>query len=152
DVSRQEGNSGTTAFVFTVSLSAAYDQSVTVQYATANGTATVADRDYLSQKGTLTFAPGATTKTISITVYGDTKTESDETFFINLSGPSSNAAILDSQGLGTILNDDGGSTFGTRHTSVLTSHADSAAAVLGEELLSPRATPNLAGPPSAAGA
>jgi hypothetical protein len=106
DVTKQEGNSGSTLFVFTVSLSAAYDQAVTVHFATANGTATVADHDYQAQSGTLTFAPGQTTLTISIVVYGDKKKEGDETFFINLSSPSSNALLLDAQGLGTILDDD----------------------------------------------
>src|SRR5262249_10890418 len=101
----QEGNNGTTLFVFTVSLSLAYDMPVTVSYATADGTATVADNDYQAQSGTLTFDPGETTKTIAIVVYGDRKKEPNETFFLNLSG-AVNATILDGQGLGTILNDD----------------------------------------------
>jgi Calx-beta domain len=112
DVRKQEGHQGTTLFVFTVSLSAAYDQPVTVHYATADGTATAADGDYVSQSGTLTFAPGETAKTITIVVKGDKKVESDETFFVDLSD-ASNAFIEDGQGLGTILNDDkGGGTKG----------------------------------------
>lgn len=108
DVAMSEGNSGTKSFVFTVTLSAAYDQPVTMSYATANGTTSTngANADYVAQNGTLSFAAGETGKTITIAVKGDTKTESDETFFVNLTGNSSNSVFADSQGLGTILNDD----------------------------------------------
>jgi uncharacterized delta-60 repeat protein len=106
DVSMTEGNSGTKSFVFTVTLSAAYDQPVTVNYQTANGAATTSDHDYVASSGTLTFNPGETQKTITITVNGDKKKESDETFFVNLSGNSGNSLLVDSQGIGTILNDD----------------------------------------------
>jgi ELWxxDGT repeat protein len=129
DVSKNEGNSGTTVFGFTVSLPTAYDQAVTVQFGTANGTATVGDHDYQSQKGTLTFAAGETSKPVSITVYGDTRRESNETFFINLSKPSSNALILDNQGLGTILNDDQGKQPSTQQAPVFKVHANAATAV-----------------------
>jgi hypothetical protein len=104
DVARSEGNSGTTAFVFTVSLSAAYDAPVTVNFATANGTAK-ANEDYSAASGTLTFAPGQTTRTITIGAKGDKKKEANETFIVNLFG-GSGALILDSQGVGTILDDD----------------------------------------------
>jgi hypothetical protein len=105
NVSRAEGKSGSTTFTFTVSLSAAYDQTVTVKYATANGTAT-AGRDYTSKSGTLTFAPGETIKTITIAVLGDKQKESNETFFVDLFGASSNALISGARGTGTILDDD----------------------------------------------
>ena len=108
DVSKQEGNGngkGTTLFVFTVSLSVAYDQAVTIHFATADGTAKVSDNDYVAASGTLTFAPGETTKTITVSVKGDKKNEPDEWFVINLSGASSNALIGDLQGRGWILND-----------------------------------------------
>src|SRR5262249_57109395 len=65
DVTRREGRKNTTSFVFTVTLSAAYDQAVTVSYRTADGTATTSDNDYVAQTGTLTFLPGKTTKTIT---------------------------------------------------------------------------------------
>src|SRR5262249_905875 len=81
DVSLNEGNSGTTNFNFTVSLSAAYDAAVTVSYATANGTATVANKDYKTKSGTLTFAAGVTSQTVTILVNGDRMKESDETFY-----------------------------------------------------------------------
>ncbi|MBC7818680.1 MAG: hypothetical protein IAG10_17460 [Planctomycetaceae bacterium] len=73
DVSKSEGRKGnTTLFTFTVTLSAAYDQPVTMSYRTVNGTATTVDSDYLAKTGTLTFAPGETMKTITITVKGQT--------------------------------------------------------------------------------
>jgi hypothetical protein len=77
---------------------------VTVNYATANGTAT-AGSDYNATSGTLTFAPGVTTQTITVQVRGDTTPEANETFAVNLSG-ASNATIADSQGVGTIINND----------------------------------------------
>lgn len=105
NVSKSEGDRKTTTFTFTVSLSTAYDQAVTVNYATANGTAT-AGSDYLAKSGSVTFLPGETIKTITIVVNGDRTRESNETFFVDLFGPSSNAFISTSRGIGTILNDD----------------------------------------------
>lgn len=103
----KEGNSGTTSITFTVTLSAAYDQTVTVNYQTQASTAT-AGEDYVSKSGTLTFLPGQTTKTFTVTINGDKKKEPNEYFFVNLSGASSNAMIASYSALGTILNDDGG--------------------------------------------
>ena len=71
-------------------------ETVTVAYATANGTAT-AGSDYQAASGTLTFAAGETSKTITVLVNGDRLAESNETFFVNLSGPT-NAIIADGQG------------------------------------------------------
>ncbi|MBF0491760.1 MAG: hypothetical protein HQM15_03170 [Deltaproteobacteria bacterium] len=99
-----EGNSGTTPLTFTVSLSNLSTQDVSVYYATADGTAT-AGSDYSAAHGTLTFAAGETSKTIQVSVNGDTTVEPDETFHVNLSSPV-NASLSKSQGLGTILNDD----------------------------------------------
>ncbi|MBV9469462.1 MAG: CSLREA domain-containing protein, partial [Abitibacteriaceae bacterium] len=104
DVTVAEGNSGPTNAVFTVSLSAASGQTVTVDYATADGTAT-AGSDYQSRSGTLTFAPGETSKTVAVIVNGDTLNEPDETFTLVLSDPT-HATIADNQGVGTITNDD----------------------------------------------
>jgi hypothetical protein len=107
DVTKAEGKNGkTTAFVFTVTLSAAYDQPVTVSFRTVDGTAKTGDKDYTAKSGTLTFAPGETTKTVTIEVKGDNKRESNETFNLDLSGLSSNALFTKNRGLGTILNDD----------------------------------------------
>jgi hypothetical protein len=105
DVTATEGNSSTKDFTFNVTLDKASAQTITVQFATANGTATTADNDYQSTSGTLTFAPGETSKTIVVKVVGDTKVESNETFFVNLSN-ATNADIAKAQGTGTITNDD----------------------------------------------
>ena len=107
DVTKKEGNGNrTTLFVFTVTLSAAYDQAVTMSFRTVSGTATTSDIDYIAKSGTLTFAPGETTKTITIEVKGDNKIEADETFYLDLFGNSSNALFTRYRGIGTILNDD----------------------------------------------
>jgi len=104
-----EGNSGTTTITFTVTLSYATASNVTVNYATANDTAT-AGSDYTSASGTLTFAAGETSKTVSITVSGDQIDESNETFKVNLTSPSSNAKLSATagatEGVGTITDDD----------------------------------------------
>jgi streptogramin lyase len=105
NVTQNEGNSGTTPFVFTVTLSAASASPVTVNYATADGTAT-APGDYGATNGTLTFAPGVLTQTITVNVVGDTVVEPNETFTVALSG-ATNATIAVATGTGTILNDDG---------------------------------------------
>jgi ribosomal protein L35AE/L33A len=107
DVSLAEGNSGTTSFIFTVSLSNPTTQTVNVNYATANGTATTASSDYQGISTTLlSFSPLQTSKTVTVLVNGDTTFEPDETFFVNLSGAVA-ATISDNQGQGTIQNDDG---------------------------------------------
>jgi Calx-beta domain/FG-GAP-like repeat len=108
------GKRSTKTLTFTVTLSAASEKYVSVDYATANGTATTADHDYAAQAGTLYFSPGQTTASFNIVIYGDTRVEPDETFFVNLSG-ASNASIADGQGIGTILNDDGGHGGGKPH-------------------------------------
>ena len=104
NVSVTEGNAGTTSAQFTVSLSAASGQSVSVNYATADGTA-VAPGDYTSTAGSLTFSPGQTSKTVTVLVIGDTTPESNETFSVTLSAPV-RATIAQGTGTGTILNDD----------------------------------------------
>jgi Calx-beta domain/RTX calcium-binding nonapeptide repeat (4 copies) len=105
DVTLVEGDAGTTNFVFTVSLSNPSNSAVTVNYVTANGTATAAT-DYTALASTaLTFAAGETTKTVTVAVAGDTVFEADETFFVNLSG-AVGATISDAQGQATIANND----------------------------------------------
>ncbi len=104
DIALVEGNSGSTAGAFTVTLSQASAQIVTVNYATANATAT-AGSDYTAVSGTLTFNPGVTTQTIPVSVIGDTTPEPAETFVVNLSG-AVNATVADAQGVATIANDD----------------------------------------------
>jgi hypothetical protein len=97
-------DAGAVTAVFTVSLSAASALPVTVSYSTADGTATVAGNDYVPASGTLTFAPGETTQTITVVINRDRKKDADETFFVGLSG-AINALLLDDQGRGTIVND-----------------------------------------------
>jgi hypothetical protein len=104
DATVNEGQAGSTSATFTVALSAASSQAVTVSYATSNGTAT-AGSDYAAASGVLTFAAGQTSRTIAVPVSGDTAAEPDETFFVNLSAPAG-ATIADGQGQGTIANDD----------------------------------------------
>lgn len=106
DVTKKEGNRRTTSFGFTVTLSEPASVPVTVNFATADGTATAASGDYVAKSGSLTFNPGETAKTITVKVNGDRKQEPDETFFVNLTA-ATGATIADSQGVGTIANDDG---------------------------------------------
>ena len=92
--------------MFTVTLSTTYDQAVTMLFSTVDGTATSRSGDYIAKTGTLTFAPGETTKTITIEVKGDSKKEANETFYLDLFAGSSNSLFTKNRGLGTILNDD----------------------------------------------
>jgi CSLREA domain-containing protein len=105
-----EGDGGTTTMTFTVTLSPPSGQTVTVQFATQNGTATGgtacgAGVDYVMVGGQLTFQPSESQKTTAVTVCADTLTEGRETLLVDLSG-STNATIGDGQGQGTIADDD----------------------------------------------
>ena len=115
----KEGNTGTGLRQFKVTLSAASMQTVSVQYATADGTAK-AGSDYTSASGSLTFAPGELTKTISVAVIGDTTVESNEKFVVKLS-TALGATILTGTGTGTILNDDAATAGGVALTYTQTS-------------------------------
>ena len=103
DVVMTEGDSGTRSAVFTVSLSALSGQSVSVDFSTADGTAT-AGVDYAAGAGTVVIPAGTANETVTVVVIGDTDPEPDETFFVNLSNPT-NATIADAQGVGTITDD-----------------------------------------------
>jgi hypothetical protein len=103
DASIVEGNSGTKTLLVTVTLSAASTTPVTVTYATSGGTAT-AGTDYVSSTGTLTFAPGTTSRTISVTIKGDRTTEPNETFQVVLSNAS--VGIAKGTAVLTILDDE----------------------------------------------
>jgi serralysin len=100
DVTMTEGGRAT----LKVNLSTAATNPVSVNYATANGTAT-ASFDYTRASGTLTFAPGETEKTISLATVDDTTYEPTENFFVNLSNAQF-GNIVDSQGVVTILDND----------------------------------------------
>jgi hypothetical protein len=105
DLAVDEGHSGNTPATFLVELSGASGVAVSVQYATSVGTAT-AGTDYTAKPlTTLSFAPGETSKPVTVLVKGDTKDEPNETFLLDLSSPTS-AVISDGQALGTIVDDD----------------------------------------------
>jgi len=123
DVTLSEGNSGTTSFDFTVTLTPASAFPVTVNWATADGSA-IAGSDYQPASGSLTFAPGQTSKTVSVLVTGDVTTETNEFFFVNLFNPG-NASISDAQGQGTINNDDANPTITINDPSVVEGNSGS---------------------------
>ena len=99
-----EPDVGTVTATFTVTLSAASGKTVTVDYATANGTAT-SPADYSATSGTFTFNPGQTTKTIDIAVQGDLLNEANETYTVTLTNPT-NATIPVATRTGTITDND----------------------------------------------
>ncbi|MEH2287875.1 Calx-beta domain-containing protein [Nostoc sp.] len=118
DVSVIEGNTGTTTNAnFTITLSNASYQPITINYNTSDGTANVAESDYNSALGTIIFNPGETSKTLSIGVIGDNKFENDETFSVNLLS-ATNAAIADNLGVATIINDDNPTTVSISDVSI----------------------------------
>jgi len=104
DCAVTEGDAGQVSCSFTVSLSTASSQTVSVGFATADGTA-VSGQDYLGGSGTVTFPPGTTVQTVPVGIIGDLLDEPDETYFVNLSNPT-NATLGDAQGLGTIVDND----------------------------------------------
>ena len=86
DVAVAEGNAGTTSMTFTVTLDSGVDTPLSVNYSTQNGNATVGDGDYGATTGTLNFAGTVgETKTISVSINGDTKVELDESLLVDLS-------------------------------------------------------------------
>ena len=105
DVTLPEGDSGTKDFDFTVSIPYPSHLPVSVNFTTADQTATVADSDYQANSGLLTISPGDTSDTAKVLVNGDTRNEDNETFEVILNG-ATNATITDPLGIGTIENDD----------------------------------------------
>lgn len=122
DVAHVNHISGQTAFVFTVSLSQPTNQPVSVKYSTADGTATAAEGDYVPTAGTLNFARGHSAATITVLVNGTSVAESDESFFVKLSG-AKHATVADGAGVGTIQEpiptaaNDGNSIYYSQSTS-----------------------------------
>ena len=104
DGSVGEGKKGTRRLNLNVTLSWSSSDVVTVSYATADGTA-LAGSDYTATSGTLTFLPGETSRTISVGIKGDLKSEPDETFTVSLSG-AVGGTIADGIATATIRNDD----------------------------------------------
>lgn len=104
DATITEGDSGTVTAVLTISLTNPSSQNVTVAYQTANGTA-ASPGDFTNSNATVTFAPGETSKTISIPITVDSVSESSESFTVTLSAPT-NGTLADSSATVTISDDD----------------------------------------------
>ena len=116
DISVAEGDTGTTAATFTVSLDVSGDQDVTVHYATADGTAR-RPGDYQQASGNLTIPEGETSRPVTVQVVGNTLDEANETFRVNLSNPE-HASIEDGEGIATITDDDDPSALSINDRSV----------------------------------
>lgn len=100
DASGTEGNT----LVFTVTRTGSTVGSYSVNYATASGTATA--QDFTATSGSLVFAAGQTSRTISVATTLDLRVEAAEYFYVNLSGATGGAIISDNQGKATLFNDD----------------------------------------------
>ncbi len=105
DATVSEGDTGTKIAEITVQLTRATTNPVTVQYTTANGTATLAGGDYVAGSGSVTIDAGQTSRKLQFTINGDKSVESNETFVVNFSNPSG-AVLADTQSVITITNDD----------------------------------------------
>jgi hypothetical protein len=105
DVVILEGDSATSGAVLMAKLSVPSSETVTVDYATADGTAEQG-ADYIAVSGTISFPPGTTNQPVTVQIVGDTNDELEETFFVSLSNPV-NATIGDGQGICRIIDDDG---------------------------------------------
>ncbi len=105
DAAAIETDTSSSGMLFDVTLSHPSDETITVEVATADGTAT-AGEDYVAALGrVLTFAPGITLQQTAVQVLGDTKFEANQTFVVSLTSPT-NASISGGPALGTIINDD----------------------------------------------
>jgi hypothetical protein len=105
DTSIAEADAGQRNLVFVVRLSQVSSDTVSVAFATADGSATLADQDYVALEGRLAFAPGSVEESLAVVVAGDTKFEPDEQLIVTLASPV-NATIEDGEATGTITNDD----------------------------------------------
>jgi hypothetical protein len=135
DATVVEGDVGSANAVFGVSLSLATSQAVTVNFATADGTAS-AGIDYSAASGLVTFPPGSTLQTVNVPVIGDHVDEDDETFLVNLSG-ATNATVGDAQGVGTIQDDDAPPVMAIGDCAVVEGDAGSQACALAVALSAP---------------
>jgi hypothetical protein len=134
-----EGSAGTTNATFTVTLSAVSGRTVTVNYATANGTA-VGPADFVTTSGTATFAPGSTSEVVNVAVVGDTMDEPAETFTLNLTSPV-NATIARNQATATVNDDDPPPSLSISNASRVEGNAGSANLVLAVSLSAPSGFP-----------
>jgi Tol biopolymer transport system component len=135
-ISIPEGNSGVSNATITVNLSAASPQNVTVNYNTMDGTAR-GGSDYVAGIGTLVFAPGQTSQSITVSVIGDTEKETHETLQVLLSSPG-NATIGSLANATVTITDDDGIIMGTPRTDTLTGTTgnDSLSGLAGNDRLS----------------
>jgi chitinase len=146
DVTVAEGASGATVASFVVGLSRPAPGPVTVRYATLDGTALVADRDYGAVSGTLTIDAGAAAATVDVPVQGDVVEEADELFFLVLSQPQG-ATLADDRAEAEIVDDDGaaapgaGPTVSIRDAQVSEGHGGRTRVQLEVELSEPAAVP-----------
>ncbi len=132
DASHSEGNAPG-SLGFEVTLSSPATTTVTVAFATSDGTAAT-PADYAARTGTLTFAAGQTTQSIAVPTVGDLLAEADETFIVELSAPTG-ATIADGLATGTIVNDDDCTVVGTNAADSLvgTPGADVICALAGDD-------------------
>lgn len=105
DITTVEGNLGKHSASFKLNLSSAFDQTSTIYYSTANGTA-IATKDYQPISGTISIQPGLTSAIVSVPIIGNTQVEPTKTFYLNLSSPQ-NVKLIRTQAQANILNDDG---------------------------------------------
>jgi len=137
DASVSEGDSGDATMSFAVTLTAESGREVTVDYATADGSA-LAGSDYTTTSGTLTFAAGETSKSVDVPVTGETVHEGDETFAVSLSAPD-NAGTADADAVGTISDDDPVPSFSIYDVSVAEGDAGTSLATFTVTMSNPSA-------------
>ena len=135
DVTVTEGNSGTTNASFTASLSATSSQTVTVDYASIEGTAT-SPEDFGAVERPAQLRAGRTSKTITVPVAGDVLDEDHENYTIALSNPTG-ATLGDDLGLGTITDDDAEPTISVGDVSVTEGNSGSVGATFDVTLSAP---------------
>ena len=116
DISQPEGTGANQSVIFTVTMSAPSGLAASVNYATLTGTAT-SPADFTGSAGILVFAPGDTSRTITIPITGDSQQENDELFYVDLSSPT-NSSISDSRGVATLLNDDAAPSISIADSSI----------------------------------
>src|ERR1044072_6324785 len=133
-----EGNSGTTQATFVVALSGPGSQTVSFNYATANGTAT-AGSDYVATSGAAAFAPGEVEKPVVVLVNGDTVDEPQETFFLDISNVQ-NATVGSNRGT-CFITDDDGPTISINDVSVTEGNSGTKAATFTLTLSGPSVEP-----------
>jgi hypothetical protein len=96
-----EGNSGTQQMTFTVTRNGGGNEAFDVNFATSDVSATTADNDYVATSGTLHFSSTDQSKTIQVTINGDTTPEMDEIFSVNLSNATNGVSIVSGTAFGT---------------------------------------------------